>query len=410
MPREGHISFEELNVNFGYSTFEGSLFLYTEEENKFRQEFRKFVKREVEPVADRIDREENFELIHEILKKMGKEGYFSLAFPEKIGGGGKGLVYRTIIGEELTAISYATAVTYGASAALYAMPIIKFGTQEQHEKFLKPIMYGENLGAIAMTEPGAGCDVVGGMRCSAKRSGDGYVVNGEKRFITNGSKANFLLLYVITNPNVKANQGISAFIFPTDTEGYEVVKDYELMGRRGSKNSHLAFHDCWVPEICLLGEENKGFNILMSGLDGERVFATSQYMGIARSAFEVALKYAAERMQFRRAIREFEGISFKLSEMYADLEASRLLDFQAARMIDADHRATKEAAIAKFFTADRAVKVCLEAMQILGGIGYTKEYPVERYLRDAKIGQISAGSSEIMRFLAQRELFREIGL
>ncbi|MEM2144426.1 MAG: acyl-CoA dehydrogenase family protein [Candidatus Jordarchaeaceae archaeon] len=409
MPKEGHITFEELNVNFGYSTFEGSLFLYTEEENKFRQEFRKFVKDEVEPLADRIDREENFDLIHSILKKMGKKGYMSLAFPKAIGGGGKGLVYRTIMGEELTAVSYATAVTYGASCALYAMPIMKFGTQSQHEKFLKPIMNGEKIGAIAMTEPGAGCDVVGGMRCTAEKSGDGYVINGEKRFITNGSKADYLLLYVKTNLNVKSHEGISAFIFPTDTKGFEVVKDYELLGRRGSKNSHLAFHDCWVPKECLLGEENKGFNILMSGLDGERVFATSQYLGIARSAFEIALKYAAQRMQFKRAIREFEGVSFKLAEMYANIEAARLLDLRAARMIDADRKATKEAAIAKFFTADMAVKTCAEAMQILGGIGYTKEYPVERYFRDVKIGQISAGSSEIMKFLIQRELFREIG-
>ncbi len=410
MPQEGHIPFEELNVDFGYSTFEGSLFLYTEEENEFRQEIRKFVKDELEPIADKIDREESFELIHETLKKMGKEGYLSIAFPKEIGGGGKGLVYRTILGEELTAISYATAVTYGASCALFAMPIIKFGTQEQHEKFLKPIMDGEKIGAIAMTEPGGGCDVVSGMQCSAKRNEDGYVINGEKRFITNGSKADFLLLYVKTNPDVKAREGISAFIFPTDTEGYEAVKDYELMGRRGSVNSHLSFRDCWVPEGCLLGEENKGFNILMSGLDGERVFATSQYIGLARSAFEVALKYSAERMQFRRPIRQFEGISFKLAEMYANIEAARLLDMRAARMIDANRRATKEAAIAKFFTADMTVKICSEALQVLGGIGYTKEYPVERFYRDAKIGQISAGSSEIMRFLTQRELFREIGV
>ena len=410
VPKADHISFEELSVEFGYSTFEGSLFLYTEEENSFRQEFREFVRNEVLPVADRIDREDNFDLIHDILKKMGRKGYISIAFPEDIGGGGKGLVYRTIVGEELTAASYATAVTYGGSAALYAMPIIKFGTPEQHEKYLKPIMDGEKLGAIAMTEPGAGCDVVGGMRCTAKRSGDGYVINGEKRFITNGSRADFLLLYVKTNLDVKPREGISAFIFPTDTEGFKAVKDYELMGRRGSVNSHLVFKDCWVPESCLLGEENKGFDILMSGLDGERVFATSQYIGLARAAFEIALKYAAERMQFRRAIREFEGISFKLAEMYANIEAARLLDLRAARMIDAGLRATKEAAIAKFFTADMTVKICSEALQVLGGIGYTKEYPVERFYRDAKIGQISAGSSEIMRFLTQRELFREIGV
>jgi len=408
MPKEGHISFEELGVKFGSSATPSSLFLYTDEENRFREEFRKFVLSEVFPVADRIDKENNVELSHEVVRKMAKSGYLKAAFPKQIGGDGKGLVYRTILGEELTSASYSASVTFGASAALYAMPILKFGTKEQLEKFIRPIMKGE-LGAIAITESTGGSDAVGGMKTRAKKEGDEYVINGEKRFITNGSKADYLLLYAITNPDVKTSHGMSAFIFPTKTKGFEVVKDYELMGRRGSVNSHLRFNNCRIPKENLLGTENKGVEILMSGLDGERVFAASQYMGISRSAYEVAAKYAAERMQFGRPLREFEGINFKISEMYANIESARLMLLRAARMIDAGVRATKEAAAAKFLGVDSAVKTCNEALQVLGGIGYTKEYPVERYLRDIRIGQLSAGSSEILRFLVQREIYREMG-
>ncbi|MGQ9723312.1 MAG: acyl-CoA dehydrogenase family protein [Candidatus Jordarchaeum sp.] len=247
------------------------------------------------------------------------------------------------------------------------------------------------------------------MRTRAKLDGDEYVINGEKRFITNGSRADFILLYAITNPEVSARKGMSAFIFPTDTEGFEVVKDYELMGRSGSVNSHLRFNNCRIPRENLLGPENKGFQVLMHGLNDERAFAASQYIGVARSAFEIAAKYSAMRMQFKRAIREFEGVSFKIAEMYASIEAGRLLVLRAARMIDAGLSPTKEVAVAKFFTADKSMEICAEALQVLGGIGYTKEYPLERYLRDIRIAQIGAGSSEIMRFLAQRELYREVG-
>jgi len=408
VPREGHVSLEDLNWEFGCSTDEGALHLFTEEENKFRVEFREFVKKDVLPVADRIDKERNFDLIHEAVRKMGRAGYIGVSFPREVGGWGKGLVYQVIIGEELSAASYAVAVTYGASAVLYAMPIVRFGTREQKEKFLKPIMKGEELGAIAITEPTGGSDAIGGMQTRAVKKGAYYVINGEKRFITNGSRANYILLYAVTNPDVKRHQGISAFIVPTDIEGFKAVKDYELLGRLGSVNSHLVFKDCKVPEDNLLGEENGGLKVLMEGLDSERTFTSSQYVGIARSAFEIATKYAAERVQFKRPIREFEGVSFKIADMYANIEAARLMVLRAARMIDSGLSATKEVAAAKFFSADMAVKVCLDAVQIAGGIGMTKEYPLERYLRDSKMGQIGAGTSEVLRYLVQREIYRKV--
>ncbi|MFX0132381.1 MAG: acyl-CoA dehydrogenase family protein [Candidatus Hodarchaeota archaeon] len=417
---EGKVNFEDLNVEYGESVNNpGSLFLYNDEENEFRLKMRQWAKENILPVDAEIERVGNvdlntaFNMCVDIYKKMAKDGLLSLAFPTSIGGGGKGFVYRVISGEELAAINSAVVVTYGASANLFCAPIIHFGTEEQKKKYLIPVgIKGEKLGAIAITEPTAGSDAVGGMRTTAIKKGDKYIINGEKRFITNGSKADYLLLYALTNPDApRKHQGISAFIFPTDTPGFEAVRDYELCGRKGSINSHLIFNNCEVSEENLVGGpdmENKGIRIMMSGLDGERCFTCSQYLGIARSAFEVAFKYANKRRQFDKFLREFEGISFRISNMYAKLEAGRLMMLRAARMLDAGLRATKEVAAAKFMCADYQMEICLDAVQICGGVGYTKDFPVERYFRDAKIGQISAGTTDILRFLCQRELYREI--
>ncbi len=408
MPREGNIPFEELGVEWGSSMGPGSLHFYTPEENDFRTRFREFVKREVFPVADRIDREHGVELVRELYRRLAREGWLKAAFPKSIGGEGRGLLHRCILGEELAAASCAVSTVYGVSAALFAGPVIRFGTPSQVERFARPVMEGR-LGAIGITEPTGGSDAVGGMRTRAAPDGDGYTINGAKRFITSGSVADYLLLYTITNPEAKPSQGMSAFIVPTRTPGFRVVKDYELMGRRGSVNSHLEFRDMHLPRACLLGRENGGFDILMHGLDGERVLSGSTYLGVARSAYEVAAKYAAERVQFRKSLREFEGVSFKIAEMYAMLESGRVLLLRAARMMDAGQKATKEAAAAKFTACDHAVRICDEALQVAGGIGYTKEYPLERYLRDVRIARIGAGSSEILRFLVQREIYREMG-
>ena len=409
MSKEGHISFEDLNVQYGESMTPGSLFLFSEEENEFRMEIREFAKNEIDPLVERIDREDNVELTLEVIHKLGKK-YFPLAFPKELGGFGKGTAYRMIFGEELSAVHYPTAVIYGTSCNLYGVPIINFGTPEQQEKFLKPIMNGTALGALGITEPTGGSDAIGGMRTTAVRKGDKYIINGEKRFITNGSIAKFILLYCVTNPNVHRRNGISAIVFPTDTAGFEVTKDYELIGRKGCVNSHLRFENCEIPVENLIGGENEGVEVMLYGLDAERIFVGSQYLGISRSAYEVATKYSSLRKQFKRVLREFEGISFKIAEMYMKVEAGRLMLLRGARMIDQGLPATKEAAAAKCFVSDNAVHIVTEALQVLGGIGYTKEYPLERYFRDVKIAQIGGGTAEILRYLIQREVYKDLRL
>jgi alkylation response protein AidB-like acyl-CoA dehydrogenase len=409
MSKEGHISFEDLNLTYGESMTKGSLFMFSEEENDFRKEIREYAKKEIDPFVEQIDREDNVELTLDLVRKLGKK-YFPLAFPKEIGGFGKGTIYRMIFGEELSAIHYPIAVIYGSSCNLYGVPIIHFGTQEQHEKFLKPVMDGSELGALGITEPTAGSDAIGGMRTTAVKQGDKYIINGEKRFISNGSIAKFILMYCVTNPDVHRRNGISAIVFPTDTPGFEVVKDYELIGRRGSVNSHLRFNNCEVPIENLIGKENEGVEIMLYGLNAERVFVGSQYLGISRSAFEIATKYSALRKQFKKELRRFEGISFKIAEMYMKIEAGRLMLLRAARLIDKGIPSTKEAAASKCFVSDNAVQIVTEALQVLGGIGYTKEYPLERYFRDVKIAQIGAGTAEILRYLIQREVYKDVGL
>jgi len=409
MSKEGHISFEDLNIQYGESMTPGSLSLFSEEEKKFRMEIREFAKKEIDPFVEQIDREHNVELTLDVVQKLGKK-YFPLAFPKELGGFGKGTAYRMIFGEELSAVHYPTAVIYGTSCNLYGVPIINFGTPEQHEKFLKPIMDGTALGALGITEPTAGSDAIGGMRTTAVRKGDKYIINGEKRFITNGSIAKFILLYCVTNPNVHRRNGISAIVFPTETPGFEVTKDYELIGRKGCVNSHLKFDNCEIPVENLIGRENEGVEVMLYGLDAERIFVGSQYLGISRSAYEVATKYSSLRTQFKRKLREFEGISFKIAEMYMKIEAGRLMLLRGARMIDQGLKATKEAAAAKCFVSDNAVHIVTEALQVLGGIGYTKEFPLERYFRDVKIAQIGGGTAEILRYLIQREVYKDLGL
>jgi len=404
---EGQVHFEDLNLEYGYSCMPDRLHYFSKEENDFRMEVRKWCKDNIEPVTNKIDRERNKDLAVDTVKKM--KPYLNILIPEELGGLGKGVLYRAIFGEELTAFNYAIATIFGASSCLFAAPIIEYGTPEQKEKYLSGIADGTKLGAIGITEPTGGSDAIGGMNLRAKRDGDYYVLNGEKCFITNGSYADYITLYAVTNDQVKRHQGISAFIFETDTPGFEVVKDYTYMGRRGMPNSHLRFENCKVPAENLLYKENEGVEILMFGLDGERVFTASQYLGLARSAFEVAYKYAHKREQFGKTIYSFEGISFKLSEMFMDLELNRIAIAQIARMLDAGHYCRASVAAVKAKISDAAVNITKEAVQVVGGLGYSEEYPVERFYRDAKIGQISAGSAEIMRFLISREMIRMWG-
>ncbi|MFX1339514.1 MAG: acyl-CoA dehydrogenase family protein [Promethearchaeota archaeon] len=404
---EGHVHFEDLDLEFGYSCMPDRLHYYSKEENDFRMEVRQWCKENVLPVAEKIDRDRDKELAVEILRKM--KPYLNIIIPEEVGGLGKGLLHRTIFGEELTAFSYALAGIFGGSSCLFAGPLIEFGTPEQKKKYLSGIADGTKIGAIGITEPTGGSDAIGGMRLRAKKEGDYYIINGEKCFITNGSVADYICLYAITNDQVKAHQGMTAFIFETDTPGFEVVKDYKHMGRRGMPNSHLRFKNCKVPVENVLHKENSGLEVLLFGLDGERTFTASQYLGLARSAFEIAYRYAHKRVQFKKPLYSFQGISFKISEMFMDIELNRIAIAQIARMLDEGHNCRAWVAAVKAKIADATVKITQDAIQVVGGLGYSEEYPLERYYRDAKIGQISAGTAEIMRYLITTEMRRMWG-
>jgi len=403
---EGHVKFEDLDLKYGYSCMPDRLHYFTKEENEFRMEVREWCKDNIEPVVEKIDRNRDQQLAVETLKKMP---YLDIVVPKEAGGQDKGVLYRCIFGEELSAFSYAIASIFGASSCLFAGPIIEFGTSEQKKKYLSGIADGTKLGAIGITEETGGSDAIGGMQLRAVREGDYYVINGHKTFITNGSMADYITLYAVTNDQVKRHQGISAFIFETDTPGFEVLKDYKHMGRRGMPNSYLRFNNCKVPVENLLHKENQGTDVLLFGLDGERAFTASQYLGITRSAFEVAYKYSHKRVQFKKPIFSFEGISFKLSDMFKDIEINRIALTQIARMIDEGHNCRPQDAAVKIRLADNAVRTTQEAIQITGGIGYSEEYPLERYYRDAKIGQVSAGTVEILKYLISREMTRMWG-
>jgi len=381
----------------------GDIF-FTEEEKRFRQQVRLFAKEHVARIVEEI--ETNLLYPKELIAEMGQLGFLGVLHPREYGGSGKGLSYEIILAEELSAVSASTEMSRLASATLYAMPINRFGTHDQKERYLRPVVKGERIGALCITEPTVGSDTAG-MKSTAIRKGDGYMLNGEKRFITNGSVADFLVVFAITNPSVHPHDGMSSFIIESSMPGFEVFREHDLLGMRGARVAHLKFRDLKVPTENLLGKESEGFRVLMDELDSERVAVASGMIGTARSAYETAVKYSTERIQFDQPIRKFEGVSFKIADMAVKLEASRLLVLQAARMIDSGLRATKEAAIAKLYSTETAVEIANEALQILGGIGYTKEYPVERYLRDTRLMTIGGGTSEIMRYIIQREIFKE---
>jgi len=388
------------------ANFMGDIFL-TCEEVEFRQRVREFCKREIAPLSDLIEKMGDYP--REILRKMGREGFLKVHHRVESGGTGKGLSYEVILAEEVSAVSASTEMSRLASVTLYGMPVSRFGTIEQKRTYLAPVLLGEKIGALGITEPDVGSDVAG-MKTRAEKDGEDYSINGEKRFITNGSIADFLVVFAITNPEAHAHKGMSAFIVESSQPGFEVVKDFELMGMRGARVAHLKFNNLRVPNENLLGKENAGFSVLMDELDSERTAIAAGMVGTARAAYEVAVKYSTDRVQFDVPIRQFEGVSFKVAEMAVKIEAARLLTLRAARMIDNGSRATKEAAMAKLYATEAAVDVTNDALQVLGGIGYSKEYPVERYVRDARLMTIGGGTSEIMKYLIQREVYKEFGL
>jgi alkylation response protein AidB-like acyl-CoA dehydrogenase len=371
-------------------------------EREFQKKVRAFVSKHVAPIAEKV---EKGLFPREILGRLGREHFLGCAFPRSDGGQGLGWTFETIVAEEVSAVSAATEMARLASGALYAAPFAYFANRDQKRTFLEPVLAGEKVGALALTEPGAGSDT-GSIKTNAKKRLGYFLLNGEKRFITNGGVADYLFVFALTNGKGPVKNGISGFVVPREMAGVKVVGSYGLLGMKGANVARLRFRNVKVPEANLVGGLNRGFKVLLDELDRERPAVAAGMLGIARSAFEAAVKYSSTREQFGRAISKFEGVSFKVADMAVRLEASRLLILNAARLLDQKKRATKEGAIAKLYATEAAFWIAHQALQIHGGIGYTTELPVERFFRDARFMMIGGGTSEIMRFIIQREVYR----
>ena len=377
--------------------------LWTEDEIKFRKELQAFCNKEIAPIADEIDKGP---YPRELLSKIGKAGYMGVHHDKSVGGTNRGLSYEIIVAEELSAMNGGLDMARMASTTLYGMPVARFGTDEQKKKYLEPVVSGDKIGCIGITEPDVGSDTAG-MKTQATKDGDDWILNGEKRFITNGSQADYMVAFAITNPSVKSKDGMSAFIVDTKADGFSVVQDHDLLGMKSARVSWLKLDNLRLSSDMLLGKPGEGFHILMDELDSERTAIAGEAIGYGRTPYELAVKYSTERHQFGRPIKAFEGVSFKIADMAMKLEAGRALTLTAARMYDKGQKITKEASIAKLYTTEAAIQITNDAMQILGGVGYTTDYPIERFLRDARLMTIGGGTAEILRFLIQREVFKE---
>jgi alkylation response protein AidB-like acyl-CoA dehydrogenase len=373
-------------------------FKLSEEHEMIRAMVRDFAENEVEPTAAERDEQERFD--RAIFDKMAELGLTGIPWPEEYGGTGSDYLAYCIAVEELSRVCASTGVTLSAHTSLAGWPIYKFGTEEQKQKYLKPMAEGKSIGAYGLTEPGSGSDA-GGMRTAAKKDGDDYILNGSKIFITNGGVADTYIVFALTD-SAQNQRGTSAFIIEKDREGFSVGKKEKKLGIRSSPTTEIMFEDCRIPKENLLGNEGEGFKIAMMTLDGGRNGIAAQAVGIAQGALEAAVRYAKERHQFGKPLIAQQGIAFKLADMATSVEAARLLTYQAAWLESKGLPYGKESAMSKLFAGDTAMKVTTEAVQVFGGYGYTKDYPVERFMRDAKITQIYEGTQEIQRLVISR--------
>ncbi|MDQ5984550.1 MAG: isovaleryl-CoA dehydrogenase [Syntrophus sp. SKADARSKE-3] len=375
---------------------------FTEEQTILRETVRLFAEKEVQPLAREIDEQERFPT--ESFQRLGEMGLLGTTVPQEFGGAGAGYTEMCIIGEELSIVCSSTAAVFGTHAGLCVDNIRRNANAFQLNKYLPPLCDGSKIGGLAMTEPSAGSDVMS-MRLRAVKKGDEYVLNGSKIFISNGPVGDIFVIYAKTDPE-KGPHGVSAFIVEKDFPGFQRGKKFEKMGWRGSPTGELIFEDCRVPAENLLGGENRGALVLMSGLNTERVLLGAHSLGLARGAYECALRYAKERIQFGKPISAFQLIQAKLADMAMEIELSRLITYKGAMMADRGmHREMNlTAAYTKLYTSEVAMRVTTEAVQILGGYGYIKEFPVERMMRDAKLQTIGGGTSEIQRLIIAREI------
>lgn len=369
-----------------------------------RDTARKFAREEVAPYAAQMDKTAKFR--PEITAQMAELGFLGAAMPEEYGGGGMDYRCYSIIVEELSTVCASTGVVVSAHSSLCCDPIYKFGTEEQKRRYLTPLASGKMLGCLGLTENQAGSDA-SNQKTTAVRDGTEWVVNGSKIFITNGGPAGIAVVIAATDKTA-GTKGLSAFIVPADARGYKVAKEEHKLGIRASSTAELVFEDCRIPADNLLGGLGDGFKIALATLDGGRIGIASQAVGIARGAMEHAVAYSKERVQFGQSISNFQAIQWKLADMATEIDAARLLTQRAAWMKDMGMKNYgKEAAMAKLFASDVAMKATREAIQVFGGYGYVEEYPVERFYRDAKITEIYEGTSEVQRMVIARAVLRD---
>lgn len=377
-------------------------FSLSKKEQLFLQMIREFAEKEVKPLAAEVDELERFP--KETVAKMAELGILGIPIPTQYGGaGGSNMMYIQAV-EELSRVCGTTGVIVSAHTSLCAAPILHFGTEEQKMRFLPDLASGKALGAFGLTEPNAGTDA-SGQQTIAVEDGDDYILNGTKIFITNAEYASTYVIIAMTDKS-KGTKGISAFVVEASTEGFSIGKKEKKMGIRGSATCELIFENCRIPKENLLGKIGEGFKIAMWTLDGGRIGIASQALGIAQGAMDETVKYTKERKQFGKSISQFQNTQFQLADMETKVEASRLLVYKAASLKDAGQPYSVAAAMAKLFAAETAMEVTTKAVQLHGGYGYTREYPVERMMRDAKITEIYEGTSEVQRMVISAALLK----
>ncbi|HUO63556.1 MAG TPA: acyl-CoA dehydrogenase family protein [Terriglobales bacterium] len=417
------IGMEDISMPGGWSVSDGQTFLYTPAEREIMHQSRAFAQREILPTAaaahqevKRIKaryegperREKLRGIARDYIRRLGEAGITGALFPEEYGGNGRGVLAECIIDEELGAAGHPGDTIRSVSLTLGTISILRYGTPQQKRRHIPPRLRGDELAALAITEPQIGSDT-SRMQTTAVLKGDRWVINGQKRFITGGGLADFLTLFAITEQGAHPHRGMSTFIVPMDHPGVTVRRQLdEVIMADWMDNAWIDFTDVDIPRENLLGPLHGGYHVLMDELDTERVTYCMGALGSARRALEIAAEYSTKRIQFKQPIAMFEGVSFKLAEMYTALDAARQLVYRTAKMVEAGVPAQRESAVTKLFVAEAVWKIVDHAMQVLGGIGYTTDFPIQAIFRNARLLRIGAGSDEIMKFLIAREVLKEI--